>query len=93
MQDREKEKAAMADAAKAYQVYHEKGGELPENLGEPGVLYLIGDLHRRLGDYKEARRFYERALATKEIKSFPRIAEMTRDMMHIAKEMMEKTEN
>jgi uncharacterized protein (DUF2225 family) len=92
MQDTEKEKAAMAEAAKAYQIYHEKGGDLPENLGEPGVLYLIGDLHRRLGQYKEARRFYELALATKEIKSYPRIAEMTRDMMHIAKEMMEKAE-
>lgn len=90
--DPEKEKAAMAEAVKAYQNYHEKGGELPESLGEPGVLYLIGDLYRRLGQYVDARRFYERSLASKEIKSFPRIAEMARDMMLAAKQAMEKAE-
>jgi uncharacterized protein len=85
MKDEEREKAAMAEAAKAYQEYHERGGELPEQLGEPGILYLIGELHRRMGQYKEARRFYERALASKEIKSFPFIANQIRDMMLIAK--------
>ncbi|HUO57553.1 MAG TPA: DUF2225 domain-containing protein [bacterium] len=92
MGDREKELAAMAEAAKAYEVYHEKGGDLPESLGEPGVLYLIGELNRRIGNYKEARRYYERALGSKEIKSFPRIADQTRDMMLIAKNQAEQAE-
>jgi uncharacterized protein (DUF2225 family) len=86
--EREKEKTAMAEAAKAYADYHEKGGDLPEQLGEPGVLYLIGELNRRQGLFKEARRYYERALASKEIKSFPRIAELIRDMMLVAREEM-----
>ncbi|HVZ80923.1 MAG TPA: DUF2225 domain-containing protein [bacterium] len=88
--DLEREKAAMAEAVKAYKDYHEKGGDLPEKLGEPGILYLIGELHRRLGDYREARNYYGRALASKEIRSFPAIADMTRDMMLAAKTAMEK---
>ena len=91
MEDRDKEKAAMAEAAKAYEEYFEKGGDLPEKLGAPGVLYLIGELYRRQGLLKEARRYYERALASKEIKSFPFIANQTRDMMMAAKEQMEQS--
>ena len=53
------------------------------------MLYLIGELYRRLGSFKEARRFYEQALANREIKSFPRIATMVRDQMLVAKEAME----
>lgn len=87
----DKEKAAMAEAAKAYEEYFEKGADLPEKLGAPGILYLIGELYRRQGLLKEARRFYERALASKEIKSFPMIANQTRDMMMAAKEQMERT--
>ena len=86
--DREKEMTAMAHAAKAYEDYHARGSDMPEHLGEPGVLYLIGELHRRQGLNKEARRYYERALASKEIKSFPRIAELIRDMMLVAREEM-----
>jgi uncharacterized protein (DUF2225 family) len=88
IKDFEKEKTAMAEAAQAYEDFHQKGNTMPENLGEPGVLYLIGELYRRRGLYKDARRFYEKALASKEIKAFPRIAEMTRDMMLSAKEQM-----
>lgn len=89
--DVERERAAMAEAVKAYKDYHEKGGELPDKLGEPGILYLIGELYRRLGDYREARNYYGRALTSKEIRSFPAIADMTRDMMLAAKAAMEKS--
>jgi uncharacterized protein len=92
MGDAEREKAAMVEAVKAYDEFHQKGGDLPEKLGEPGILYLIGELNRRLGHYREARRNFERALASKEIRSFPKIANQVRDMMLIAKEQMEKEE-
>ncbi len=88
--DQEKEKAAMARAAKAYEEFHEKGGDLPEKLGEPGILYLIGELYRRQGLYREARNYYGRAVMSKEIKSFPQIGNMARDMMQVAKDQMEK---
>jgi uncharacterized protein len=84
--DWDREKAAMAQAAKAYQEYFDKGSDLPKRLGEPGVLYLIGELHRRQDLFQEARYYFEKALACREIKNFPRIADMTRDMMILAKE-------
>jgi cytosine/adenosine deaminase-related metal-dependent hydrolase len=87
--DFEREKAAMAVAAQAYLEYLEKGYDLPDHLSEPGIFYLIGELHRRQGLAKEARRFFERALASKEIRSYPRIADMIRDMMLVAKEQMD----
>lgn len=87
-----KEMAAMTEAAKAYEEFLHKGSDMPENLGEPGVLYLIGELYRRRQLFKDARRFYERALASREIRSFPRIAEMIRDMMLDAKEKMALTD-
>ncbi len=90
--NKHKEMAAMAEAAKAYEEFLHKGSEMPENLGEPGILYLIGELYRRRDLFKESRRFYERALASREIRSFPRIAEMTRDMMMDAKEKMALTD-
>jgi uncharacterized protein len=88
--EQEKEQVALAEATKAYQDYFEKGSKLPDKLGEPGILYLIGELLRRQGLFREARRYYEQALASREIKSYPLIANMTRDMMLTAKEQMEK---
>jgi len=88
--DKDREAAAMEQALKAYEEYFEKGGKLPEKLGEPGVLYLIGELHMRLGRPRNARRNFERALASKEIKSFPNIEGITRDRMLTAKTEMER---
>jgi uncharacterized protein len=93
MKDHPREQAALAEAAKAYEEFFDKGSKLPENLGEPGVLYLIGELNFRQEKYKEARRFFERALASKELKAFPRIANMTRDRMLEAKEKMSLAED
>ena len=90
-QDREKEMAAMAEAVNAYKEFHEKGADLPDKLGEPGILYLIGELYRRMGQFREARTYYGRALASKEIKSYPAIANMTREMMLAAKTAMGET--
>jgi uncharacterized protein YneF (UPF0154 family) len=41
--------------------------------------------------YKEACRFFEQALASKEIKDYPKIADMIRDMMMMTKEKVQKT--
>lgn len=88
--NKENEMAAMLQAIKAYEEFFEKGAKLPEKLGEPGVLYLTGELHRRTGNLKEARRYFERALASKEIKNHSNIENHTRDMMLNVKAEMEK---
>jgi uncharacterized protein (DUF2225 family) len=88
--DKQRERLAMEEAAKAYAEYYEKGHRLPEKLGEPGILYLIGELYRRLGRFKEGRRYYERALASKELGAFPNIENLCRDQMLVAKTQMEE---
>lgn len=90
LKNEEKEKLAIAQAITAYEEYLAKAYTLPENLGEPGVIYLIGEMHRRIGKHKEARRYFEQALASKEIRNYPRIADMIRDMMIVTKEALEK---
>lgn len=89
--NKEKEQLALAQAATVYEQYLAKAYTLPETLGEPGVIYLIGDLTRRQGKLKEARRFFESAIASKEIKDYPKIGEMARDQMAAIKEELDKT--
>jgi uncharacterized protein len=87
----EKEHEAMRRAITAYEEFYEKGNKLPEKLGEPGVLFLIGELYRRLGDFRQSRLTFSRALESKELSAFPSIEHMIRDTMLVAKEQMEKS--
>lgn len=84
----DKEKLALEAASHAYQEFYEKGNRLPEKLGEPGILYLIGEIHRRMGNAREARSYFSRALTSKELGSFPNIENMLREGMLTAKEQM-----
>jgi uncharacterized protein (DUF2225 family) len=86
--DEEHEKLALAQAATAYQEFYEKGARLPEKLGEPGILYLLGELNRRQGKIKEARSYFSRALTSKELDAFPNIENLLREGMLTAKEQM-----
>lgn len=85
----EPERKAMASAVLAYQELYEKGSKLPEKLGEPGILYLIGELNRRIGNVREGRQYFSRALQSKELGAFPNIENMLREGMLTAKEQME----
>lgn len=84
--DADREKAAMRLAVEAYKEFFEKGNKLPEKLGEPGILYLIGELYRGLGDYKEARLYFGKGLSSKELGAFPNIEGQLREQMLLAKE-------
>jgi uncharacterized protein (DUF2225 family) len=85
----EGEKKAMSSAATAYQEFYEKGNKLPEKLGEPGILYLIGELNRRIGNVKEGRQYFSRALTSKELGAFPNIENMLREGMLLAKDQLQ----
>jgi len=85
----EGERKALAPALEAYKEFYEKGSKMPEKLGEPGVLYLIGELYRRLNDFREARSYYAKALGSKELGAFPNIESLLREQMLVAKEQME----
>lgn len=85
----EAERKALEAALVAYNDFFEKGNKLPEKLGEPGVLYLIGEINRRLGHYREARNYYGKALSSKELEAFPNVESLLREQMLVAKEQME----
>lgn len=85
----EPERKALAQAAVAYQEFYEKGNKLPEKLGEPGILYLIGEINRRIGNVKEARSYFSRALTSKELGAFPNIENMLREGMLTAKDQLQ----
>ncbi len=80
------ERAALNLAVEAYKEFFEKGNKLPEKLGEPGVLYLIGELYRRLGDTKQARLYFGKGLTSKDLEAFPNIESQLREQMMLAKE-------
>ncbi len=79
--DKARELKAMEQATAAYQEYFEKGGKLPEKLGEPGVMYLIGELYRKQGKIRDARVYFSRALQSKELGAFPHIENILREAM------------
>lgn len=85
----EQERKYLQPAMEAYKEFYEKGSKLPEKLGEPGVVYLIGELYRRMGNYREARVYYAKALGSKELEAFPNIESLLREQMLVAKEQME----
>jgi uncharacterized protein (DUF2225 family) len=88
--DAEGERKALAAAVEAYKYFYEKGNKLPEKLGEPGVLYLIGELLRRQGEFREARNYFAKALSSKELEAFPNIEAQLREQMLVAKDQMER---
>lgn len=88
--NKEKEQLAIAQAAQIYEEYLAKAYTLPESLGEPGIIYLIGELYRLQGKLKEARRLFESGLGSKELRDYPKIADMIRDKIAEIKADMEK---
>jgi uncharacterized protein (DUF2225 family) len=87
--DTEAERKAMEQAVQAYAEFYEKGSRLPEKLGEPGILYLLGELNRRIGKVKEGRQYFSRALTSKELGAYPNIEHMLREGMLLAKDQLQ----
>jgi len=87
--DEEAERKALEQALAAYLVFFEKGNKLPEKLGEPGVVYLIGELNRRLGRFQEAREYFSKALSNRELPNYPNVEVLLREQMLVAKGQME----
>jgi uncharacterized protein len=83
------ERHAMEQALAAYRVFFEKGDKLPEKLGEPGVIYLLGELSRRLGRLQEAREYFSKVLSMRNLSEFPNIEVLVREQMLVAKGQLE----
>lgn len=65
--------------------------ELPlGNLNEISVLYLLGELSRRLGKFNDAVVWFGKAVASPERGENPRIERMAREQWNLAKEQHKK---
>ena len=89
--DAEAERRALEAALEAYRLFFEKGDKLPEKLGEPGVVYLLGELSRRLGRFQEAREYFSKVLSMRALDDFPNIETLVREQMLVAKGQLEET--
>lgn len=67
--EKEKEEEYLRQALEMYEKVYLKGTKsLTSQLGEPGALYLIGELHYRLGHVREAGRWLARAIQHPQLK-------------------------
>lgn len=60
--------------------------ERQQKMSEPSLLYLIGELHRRVGMYNEAIKWFSRAVTHRNIKTEHEIERMARDQWETAKQ-------
>jgi len=88
-----KEKEYMQHALEYYIKTFEKGSFIPEKIGEPGIIYIIGEMNRRLGNYPEAVKWFSRAVKHAQIGMFANIEHLTRDAWEKITEEKRKGQN
>jgi len=81
-----KEQEYMKKALSFYEDTFEHSRELPSKLGTVGVAYLIGELNRRLGDSKEAVKWFNIAISHPEAKMRKDIEKLARAQWQLARE-------
>lgn len=81
-------------AKKLYQHSFEKEwGRFAAKMTDSTIMYLIGELNRRLGDNEEAIKWFSRTVMNKNIKSEPEINRLVRDQWDIAREDYKKQQS
>lgn len=79
VQDEDREKLFLRQAVECYLRFFEWKSEASSKLGEVGLMYILGELYRRIGEYREAVRWFGRLVVREDIKKFPEIERLTRD--------------
>ncbi|SHG99891.1 Uncharacterized protein, DUF2225 family [Thermosyntropha lipolytica DSM 11003] len=82
----------LKEALNYYVEAFSSGYNIP-NLNELQLIYLIGELNRRLGNFKEAISWFNRVITHKNIKNFPAIEKMAREQWALAREEMQSCKN
>jgi len=77
--NREKEMEYLKQALEYYIKTYEKGVQIPEKIGEVGILYLIGELNRMLGNKSEAVNWFSKVIRHDTIENFPNIENLARE--------------
>ncbi|HIH96173.1 MAG TPA: DUF2225 domain-containing protein [Thermoplasmata archaeon] len=83
---KDKEKEYMKEALSLYEDAFENARQLPSKLGTVGVAYLIGELYRRLGNSKEAVKWFSLAVSHPEAKVRRDLEKMARTQWQMARE-------
>lgn len=82
----EEETKFLAKAVEGFQDVYQNGDPKRNPLGEHKLIYLLGELNGRLGNYQEARRWFNMLLSQREIE--PAIKNLARDQWMQYKSMM-----
>jgi len=77
--NKEKEIEYIKYAIEYYIKTYEKGIYIPEKIGIPGIMYLIGELYRRIGNYPDAVQWFSRVVKDDMIDNYPNINNLTHE--------------
>lgn len=78
VKDDDREKYYLRKAITHYLHFFEWKSESGSKLGEVGIMYILGELYRRTGEYREAVRWFGRVVIHDDIKRSPEIERLTR---------------
>jgi dTDP-4-amino-4,6-dideoxygalactose transaminase/uncharacterized protein (DUF2225 family) len=91
--ERVQEKEFLKQAVRFYSKAYESEDLSREKLGELGVMYIIGDIHRRLGNYEEATKWFSRVASHPEKEKSPTFVKMARDQWLLTKEEKKRSKD
>jgi len=77
--NKEKEIEYIKYAIEYYIKTYEKGIYIPEKIGIPGIMYLIGELYRRIGNYPDAVQWFSRVVKDDMIDNYQNINNLTHE--------------
>ncbi len=87
----EEEMKYLEQAKISYQTSYEKDWDrYSTKMSDSTIMYLIGELNRRLGNIEEAVKWFSRTAMNKDIKKEPEINRLVRDQWEIAREGYKK---
>lgn len=73
-------------AIEHYLHFFEWKSEAGSKLGEVGIMYILGELYRRVGEYREAVRWFGRVVIHDDIKKLPEIERLAREAWQDARQ-------
>jgi uncharacterized protein (DUF2225 family) len=90
----EDELGFLEEAKNLYQYSFEKEwGRHAAKISDSRIMYMIGELNRRLGNYKEAINWFSRTVMNKEIKKEPELNRLVREQWESARAEYKKQQS
>ncbi|WP_066503680.1 DUF2225 domain-containing protein [Abyssisolibacter fermentans] len=85
VEKKDEEKRFLMFACKLYEESYQGENISYDKIDENSLTYLIGELNRRLGNYKKAVEWFSKTASSSSIKTNPRIEKLTREQWMEAK--------